>query len=195
MRSIVLAAGSRFVLGLCLVTLAFPVEAQHSLSSAALESAVRAAFPSSWSVAERKDGQIPWGHHWCDEYKGVTGVLLVAVGPSPVPVKFLDASGTWTARPVARESLEIWIMPATYHDNATAALCFQRPVQPTAVVGTRDARVWARPAHRINSDAEFNAILSQYRAIAWPESPSNDATRLSWPSWQHDISSSVLSHR
>jgi hypothetical protein len=195
MRTIVLAARPKFVLFLLLLGFALPADAQHSVSTATVESAVRAALPPSWSVAERKEGAIPWGQHWCDEYKGVTGVQLVAVGPNPVSARFLDGSGTWTPRIVATESLEIWIMPATYHDKVMAALCFQRPMQPTSVVATREIKVWARPAHRINSEAEFNAVLSQQRGIDWPESPWNDPTRLSWRTWQQDISSSVLSHQ
>jgi hypothetical protein len=191
MGRVLSSAQAKVVWGLCLASCAVVIRAQNLSPLDAMEKAVRESLPPSWSIAERKEGEIPFGHHWCDDDKGVTGVLLIAVGPAPVPAKFLDATGTWSSRVVAKESLEIWIMPISYHDSATAALCFHRPIQPSAVASTRSSKLWARPAHRINSEVEFNAVLSQYRGIQWPESPSNDATRLSWPTWQRDLSSSV----
>ena len=86
-------------------------------SLAGAESIVRSALPVEWQVAEVESGQIPWGHHWGEDYQGPTGQRMVLVGPRTVNVSWCAQDGTWNRSPMAREALEIWIMPGNYRDS------------------------------------------------------------------------------
>lgn len=160
------------------------------ISEAAIR--IERGLPSGWTVVEREAGQIPWGHHWCNEYRGTTGIKLIAVGPKTVNARMLDRStGKWADQPMAKEAVEIWIMPGAYRDSPAAALCVHRPIQPESIARSQGVAVWARPAHRLNSAAEFNAALAQSNGSGWPESPWNDWTKLSWASWKRDLASAI----
>jgi hypothetical protein len=162
-------------------------------STQAVERAIGAALPSGWSIVERKVGEIPWGHHWCDEYKGVTGTELIIRGIKPSKSRFLRGDGQWDDVVVGAEALDVWIMPGEYRESRLDVLCFHRPIQPTAVVEQRDVRIYARPAHHSTKDETdiFNKNLSNAKAVESPESPWNDPERLSWRSWKIDIDVAV----
>lgn len=157
---------------------------------------IQQGMPEGWRIVERQDGQIPWGHHWCDDYRGPRGIKLIAVGPRIVNAQMRDrATGQWTSQPLAREAVEIWVMPAAYRDSATAALCLHRPIQPESISRTYEVAVWARPAHRMNSTVEFDAALAQSSASGWPESPWNDWSKLSWTTWRQDLAKALNGNR
>jgi len=157
------------------------------------EHAIVRILPSGWSIAERKEGEIPWGHHWCDEYKGVTGTKFVARGINPSKSRFLGRDGQWKDVTVGAEALDIWVMPYTYQNSFTDWFCVHRPVQPTSVVDAGSVKVYARPSHHSTPDEarKFNEQLAISTAVESPESPWNDPGRLSWSSWQSDINAAL----
>src|SRR5947207_8585160 len=96
---------------------------------------IQQSLPPGWSIVQSETGQIPWGHHWCDDYKGVTGTKLVARGIRPVRSSFLSRDDNqWRNVVVGKEALEIWLMPGVYRESRIAWMCHHRPIQPTVVV-------------------------------------------------------------
>ena len=171
------------VLALC--TMAFAAHGQ----STSLDKAVARELPAGWSIVERKDGEIPWGHHWCEEYKGVTGTKFVIRGPLGAKSRFQDSSGAWTDVVVGAEALEVWIMPNTYGEGWRNTFCFHRPIQPEHVADGGSLRIYARPAAHQNAEEErrFKEHLAKATAMESPESPWNDPNRISWQSWRTDL--------
>jgi hypothetical protein len=153
------------------------------------ERALLQALPVGWSVVERKEGEIPWGHHWCEDYKGVTGTKLVIRGPARAKSRFRDSEGHWTDVAVGAEALEVWVMPTAYEEGWRNNVCFHRPIQPDSVVASRAVRLYARPAAHQNSDEQalFQEQLAKATAVESPESPWNDPKRISWQSWSADL--------
>jgi hypothetical protein len=177
---------------LALVAWSSAIALADSPNEALGQAAVRIerVLPAGWSIVENKSGEIPWGHHWCDEYSGPKGLKIVVVGPSQVSVE-MQVSGEWRSFSAAREALDIWVMPSQYSDSWKSSFCFHRPIQPAAIDANGSFRMYARPAHRLNSEVEFRELLSKAGASAWPASPLNDPSRLSWKTWPNDLKSVV----
>jgi hypothetical protein len=136
---------------------------------------------------DTKQDEIPWSHHWSDNYKGHGGTKLIFVGPSPVNFHWRDRASQWHDDPIARESLEIWILPAEYREGRYG---FHDPIPAELVVASRGVRVYAQPSHRLNSEVEIQALLKQATETSWPQSPANGGS-LSWKSWKADIANAV----
>jgi hypothetical protein len=160
------------------------------------ERAIEQALPSGWTIVERKTGEIPWGHHWCDTYKGDTGAQLIARGTNPSSARFRGSTGQWRDVVVGVEGLDIWIMPGSYRESLSDLFCFQRPPQPASVVELPSVRIYARPTHHSNADEKrvFDKELAEANAVESPESPWNDPARLSWRSWRADLRAAVSKH-
>ena len=156
---------------------------------------IQQSLPAGWSIVHSETGQIPWGHHWCDDYKGITGTKLVARGIKPVRSSFLSRDDNhWRNVVVGKEALEIWLMPSAYHESRSAWMCHHRPIQPTHVVDLTGLRVYARPSG--HSDAEekrfFDNQLSASNGVKSPESPWNDPKQFSWQTWRIDLKSALV---
>jgi len=146
-------------------------------------------------VVQNETGQIPWGHHWCDDYQGVTGTRLIARGIRPFRSSFLSRDDNqWRDVVVGKEALEIWLMPNAYRESRLAWMCHHRPIQPTHVVDLMRLRVYGRPSG--HSDAEekrfFEIQLSASNGVKSAESPWNDPKQLSWQSWRIDLKSALV---
>lgn len=146
--------------------------------------AITKSLPSGWTIAEQKSGEIPWGHHWNENYTGPTGVLLVAKGVRPVNADFLSTNGTWHAVHVATESLKIWLMPSNYSDSILSRFAIGRPISPTVVIGHGPVKVYAEPSSTIDSEKHFDEILNRNVGIKWPDSPANNPKLLTWKDWR-----------
>jgi len=64
---------------------------------------VTASLPEDWSLIESQDGQAPPGHGDVE-----------AIGSGPVTFQWKDESGEWHDEELARETLEVWVMPGSY---------------------------------------------------------------------------------
>ncbi|MGI8965358.1 MAG: hypothetical protein ACR2H1_04625, partial [Limisphaerales bacterium] len=146
--------------------------------------------PPGWTIAERKSNQIPWGHHWDQNYTGPKGVLVIAKGNRPVNAEFGDPTGKWRVVDVATESLEIWLMPSNYSDS-WLRLSAHRPIQPKVVVNHGPIKVYARPSHLLLSPQDFNKILSNTNSVRWPDSPVNFPKSLTWKDWRLKLSKAI----
>ena len=76
-----------------------------------------AKMPSTWRVVEEKTGVIPYGHYDGLKYEGPGGLSLVLEGDRDVFLHWKDKSGIWHQESLAKESLEVWIMPSQYHQS------------------------------------------------------------------------------
>ena len=152
---------------------------------------IQSILPTGWTVVERLPGEIPWGHYWCSEYQGPKGTKIVLIGTKSVSVQFLSMTNVWSDRPVARESIELWLMPAAYADTWWSWFCHHRPIQPIHVFQDSSVGVFGQVGHRLNSKAEFDALLSKSAGNRWPDSPVNRPELLSWQNWQSDVSNAL----
>jgi hypothetical protein len=155
-------------------------------------SAISRALPDGWSVVEEKEAEIPWGHHWCNSYDGPKGTLLVIKGVRPTSSEFLGKDGEWRATPVGTESLQIWIMPGSYHDSYLAWFCHHRPIQPTEVIRHSRVKVYASPSSILMSQKYFNDLLSKSQGVRSPDSPANSPETLTWKDWQKQLSTIII---
>ena len=146
--------------------------------------AVVAALPPGWTVVKQKSGEIPYGHHWGENYTGPRGTLVIAKGTRPVNAEFSDANGKWQPVHVATESLEIWLMPSNYSDSSFGWLAIGRPIQPTVILNHGPIKVYARPSHLLLSEKDFNDLLSKFSGVRWPDSPVNSPELLTWKDWR-----------
>jgi len=150
-----------------------------------------AAAPRGWSLAETKPDRIPWGHHQSDGYKGHGGTKLILVGPNPVSLHWRDQTGNWHDDPIAKESLEIWVLPSEYREGKASILDPNAKVPAELVSASRSVRIYAIPSHRLNSESEFNVVLGKANATSWPASPYGGTVSLSWKTWQADLAKAL----
>lgn len=152
----------------------------------AVSKALLRAVPPGWQLAETKLDQTPWGHHWSDGYKGHGGTKLTLVGPRDVEFRWSDSSGKPHEEPLAKESLELWIMPGQYREGMSV-LDFHAPIPAGLVFSSKAVRVYGRPSHRIVTQQRFEELLRQAAATDWPRSPHQRKTPLSWAAWKSDV--------
>lgn len=160
-----------------------------------MRAAILSSLPDGWSLAETKEDQIPWGHYWGMQYDGRGGELLILAGPRDVPLLWRDREGSLHEDPMAKESLELWVMHPQYRNGWFAFLKFHRPVQPELVYSSQVGRVYGRQSHRLHEPERFDAVLSQARSTNWPESPSRPGNPLSWTSWKDDLRKALTDTR
>jgi len=176
---------ARALLLLQLLTVASPALAHGPPDVDRAARAITRALPGGWSIVEENDQEIPYGHHSCDNYAGPRGMKLVVLGVKDVNLHLQDHDGNWYTRPAARESVELWLMPSGYRDSRWSWLCHHRPIQPARVSSVGLLRVFGQPSHRLNSEAEFRALISTASAFGFPEAV------VSWPTWRDDIASAL----
>jgi hypothetical protein len=107
-------------------------------------------LPSGWTVAVREDSQLPQGHYWGDwsrDYAGPRGRDVVAVGPQPVALSWRANDGSSHTDSIARESLDIWIMPANYREGFWSRINLHAPEHPTEIFSGSSVKVFAMPSH------------------------------------------------
>jgi hypothetical protein len=150
--------------------------------------AVTNALPSGWTLAERKTNEVPYGHHWNDDYTGPKGLLLIVKGTRPVDAEFSDATYKWRAVHVATESLEIWLMPSNYKaSRGTWFALIAGPVPPKVVVNRGPIKVYATESSVLLSQRDFDEILNKSTGVMWPDSPRNKPELLSWKDWRQKL--------
>lgn len=147
-----------------------------------------AKMPSTWRVVEEKTGVIPYGHYDGLKYEGPGGVSLVLVGDQDVFLHWKDKKGIWHKEPLAKESLELWIMPPVYHQSWKRFFIMKSPVPAELVYSGKEAKAYGYPTSRAPSLEKFNEIVSLLPAVttSWPDSPHHTGI-LSWLTWKEDI--------
>ena len=89
---------ARALLLLQLLTVASPALAHGPPDVDRAARAITRALPGGWSIVEEKDQEIPYGHHWCDNYAGSRGMKLVVLGVKDVNLHLQDHDGNWYRR-------------------------------------------------------------------------------------------------
>ena len=153
--------------------------------------AITNTLPPGWTIAEQKTNEIPWGHHWNENYTGPKGLLVIVKGLRPVNAEFRDTNGTWQAIHVATESLHIWLMPSNYSDSLFAWMSIERPVQPIVIVNHGPIKVYALPTHLILSQQQFSEILNKFNGVRWPDSPEENLNSLTWKAWRLELKKAI----
>jgi len=154
-----------------------------------LESAtasVASHLPQGWTVARIEDGQLPTGHYWGDwgaNYTGPRGRHLVLLGPGTVNVCWKDAAGTWRNDAVARESLDVWLMPENYSESLWSRINPHAPPTPWLLSSRGGIQLYAMPSHEVVDQKRFDAILRAALEVDWPRSPGRTG-EVSWGDWR-----------
>ncbi len=143
-------------------------------------------IPSKWRLVERKLGVIPYGHYWGSEHEGPKGFSLILEGDEDVYLHWKDNNGLWHQEALAKESLELWIMPPDYSESWKRYFIIHRPKSAELLFPGKSARIYGYPGHRIVSDERFTQIILHAKSTKWPESPANKSA-LSWGTWKEDI--------
>jgi hypothetical protein len=123
--------------------------------------AVKRIAPVNWEIIQIKEKEIPWGHYWGIDYDGPKGDLLVLEGPADVLFNWQDKSGKWHNAPIAKEALELWIMPPEYKRSWKRFFVFHRPISAKHIFSGELGKVYGRQSHHITSKEEFKKLLSQ----------------------------------
>ena len=147
---------------------------------------IQSVLPSQWRIVEIKDNELPWGHYWSTDYKGKKGQMIIIEGPSEVSCNIRDNAGKWNTLPVAKETIELWIMPPDYKDTWKRFLDPHRPVPAKEIFGSKIGKVYGKTAHRLKDEKQFRELLKNVTEICWPDSPHNNG-KVSWQSWQEDM--------
>lgn len=153
--------------------------------------AVVAALPPRWALVEERTNEIPYGHHWGENYVGPKGILIIAKGIRPVNAEFANTNGTWRAVHVATEALEIWIMPSNYSNSFWSWLSISRPIQPVVVVGQGPVKVYASQWAVLLSKKDFNEILKKSAAVRWPDPQVDSSKFLAWKDWRSRLREAI----
>lgn len=153
--------------------------------------AIVAALPPEWKVVEKKGNEIPYGHHWDENYGGPRGTLLVVKGTRPVNAEFSGADGTWKPARVATEALEIWLMPSNYNNSALAWLSMERPIQPVTIVGLGPIKVYARQWALLLSKKDFDRMLGSNSGVRWPDPQVDSPEFLTWKDWKIKLQNTI----
>src|SRR5437870_8484536 len=112
-------------------------------------------LPPGWTLANRIEGQLPEGHYWGDwgrDYKGPRGRQLILVGPRRVELSWRDNAGVWRHEPLAKESLEIWLMPADYSEGFWSRVNPHASPPARLVFSGAMLKVYAVPSHRSDNE-------------------------------------------
>lgn len=146
------------------------------------------SMPDSWRLIKKITGVIPYGHYDGLEYDGSKGILLLLEGDIDVFFHWKDKNEVWHREALAKESLEIWIMPPEYRLSWKRFFVMKSPVPAKEVYSDEKIRVYGYTSHHIESLKEFNEIASSFPSITtgWPDSPYHTGV-LSWVTWKEDI--------
>jgi hypothetical protein len=153
--------------------------------------AITNTLPPGWTIAEQKPDEIPWGHHWNENYTGPKGLLMIVKGLRPVNAEFRETNGTWQAIHVATESLNIWLMPSNYSDSPFAWMSIERPVQLIVVVNHGPIKVYVQPTSLLLSEQQFWEIMHKFNGVRWPDSPTNNPKLLTWKDWRRKLREAI----
>ena len=114
----------------------------------------------------------------------------MALGPQPVAVFWRARDGSSHKDAIARESLDIWIMPANYRESFWSRLSLHAPEHPMEVFSGSSVKVFAMPSHASIDQTRFKEILANAAETDWPDSPSR-SRKLSWTTWQTTLASAL----
>jgi hypothetical protein len=181
------------VVGLCAGAVSCGRDAGGPDNIDAATSVVAAHLPGGWSVAIREDGRLPQGHYWGDwgrDYTGPRGRYVVAVGPQSVAMSWRANDGSWHTDAIARESLDVWIMPGNYREGFWSRINLHAPEHPTQVFSGSSVTVFAIPSHAVIDQTRFEEILASAAETDWPDSPSR-SRKLSWTAWRTTIAAAL----
>jgi hypothetical protein len=144
-------------------------------------------LPPNWQIVEKSPNEIPHGHYWGMDYKGPKGLKVVVQGPKDVTFRWRDHEGKTHDIAIAKESLDLWIMPPEYGESWKRHFVFHRPIPARLIASGEVGKVYGFQTHRIIDKTEFKDLLKQASETSWPNSPHDEKAHLSWEYWQRDL--------
>jgi hypothetical protein len=169
---------------LCMCLSAAPAVAGDALKLDQAVKAVIGVLPPGWTVADVKSNEIPYAHHWDENYTGPKGIQLIVKGTRPVYEKYFDTNGNRQMVYVATEALEIWIMPGNYHNSFSSWISFTRPILPTVVIAHGPIKVYAKPSCVLLSEKDFYDFLHKAGDAGGYDFGIDPPNSLTWKDWR-----------
>ncbi len=154
---------------------------------AEIEEILLAAVPEYWSLAESREGQGPPGHGSVDR----SGRQFVLLGPGPVAFQWKDEAGQWHNEELAREALELWVMPGSYRPSLRRFFEHHGHLPPKRIYASDRLRVYAQVSHRIVNEDRFSELLRTARSTSWSDIADKSCT---WTDWAEEVSESFRVH-
>lgn len=119
------------------------------------------------------------------------GCELVLSGPQSVAFSWRSSDGTWHQERIGRESLDVWVMLATYSEGFWSRISPHAPVRAPQVFSGLAIKVYGLPSHRIVDAARFKAIIASTTETGRPASPAANG-RLSWADWWTELRKALV---
>lgn len=147
---------------------------------------ITANLPTTWRIIEEKTEAIPYGHYDGFKYDGPKGLSLLLEGEQDVLLHWKDKNGDLHKEALAKETLELWVMPSDYHKTWKRFFRMKRSIPAELLYSDKMVKVYGYPGHHIITDEKFKKILLHAVRTSWPDSPTNTGV-LSWKNWKEDI--------
>jgi hypothetical protein len=150
---------------------------------------IEAGIPKNWRVVEKKPGVIPEYHYEGMQYDGPKGVYLIVAGDQDYYFRWKDRNGEWHQEPSGKEAIELWVMPAQYHESWRRFFVFKGHVRAPEVYSNQNARVYGYDS--AYSDPERASERKRRYKEIWPYITETggmpEHTVRSWVNWREDI--------
>ena len=130
-----------------------------------IQDLLAANLSQDWSLIESQAGQAPPGHGPVE----ASGRLYVLLGPGAVAFQWKDESGQWHNEDLAREALELWVMPGAYRPSPRRFVEHHRHVPPERIYASEEIRVYGRVSHRVVAEDRFNELLKVAYSTSWSD--------------------------
>ena len=139
---------------------------------------------SDWKIIEEKKDVIPFGHYVEPNSQVNLGIEFKVISNKDVFLHWEDKKYVLNKTALAKESLQIWIMPKKYHQSWKRFFIMKKPIPAREIYSNSMIQVYAYTSHYIASKEKFYNL--PWTSTAWPDSP-HQTGELSWTNWENDI--------
>ena len=139
-------------------------------------------IPNMWELQKSVKEHVHYGFH-NDKIKGE---LYIFTGPKTVYWNNKDKAGKWNKNGLAKESINLWIMPADYSPGWRTYFRIGEPKLPRKIFSPKDIKVYAETSHYISDQPKFKKLLNESTDVYWDKIES-----ITWENWESDIVKSI----
>ena len=143
---------------------------------------------SDWKIIEEKKDVIPFGHYVEPNSQTNLGIKFKLISNKDVFMHWEDENSIKGKTALAKESLQIWIMPKDYNQSWKRFFIMKKPIPAREIYSDDIIQVYAYPSHHVSSIKIMNDTLNKKEGVTWSWTNSPHQTgKLSWINWENDI--------